>query len=156
MKRIFVSIFALIIGPVLSWAASIIGGPPGKLSFYCHGVHIHCTAEQKEFVEEALNSVVEYFDDAWPKYKSVVKRIILNEGIDTFFLIPYRTIIVKMSDINRMRSVRCFSAQLVADYERIKTFRDNWSSIIIWGSRVVDLAEASAVSARQKYLGLKE
>ncbi len=132
-----------------------ISGNAKRHSFM--GVHIYCTDDELNLVEDALRDVADFYGMRWAEYKGCLQMIVLNKPVHSHVCIPQKVSIIQSGDRSRMSSITHLAGWLIADFERIRFFSDNSFRMIIWKKEIPDLASESALSMRKKYLaGQKE
>lgn len=103
-------------------------------------------------LKSAVDQLIAFYGDDWPRYRKNLKWIILDNELQTILWVARRTTIVQESNANRMGSVEQFAAGLVADCERVHVHRKHHCSTIFWKKGIIALAHEQAAAKRNAYL----
>lgn len=149
------SLINLVVAPMAVGASRAAAKERGVKDFFHHGVAVYASDEHVELVKEALDRVAAFFGDDWPKYKKNLKRVILDPDQHTNLWFGQRSVVIKESDENRLRSINHMAAWLIADYQRIQYLKERHALKIIWSKRLMDAANASGKVALDRFVAQK-
>lgn len=120
--------------------------------FFYRDIAIYCAEEQMQQLKDAVDEVVSFYGDEWDCYRKNLKRIVLDDELQTILWVARRTTIIQESDVSRMSSVTHLASWLVADCERVQAYRENRCLNIIWKKNIPALARERAEAKRKHYL----
>ena len=149
------SLINLVVAPMAVGASRSAAKARGVTDFFHRGVAVYASDDHVEMVKGALDMVVSFYGDAWPKYARNLKRIILDPDQHTNLWFGQRSLIVTESDQNRMQSANHMAAWLIADFQRIQFLKERHSLKIIWSKGLLEAANVSGKAMLQKFVDLK-
>ena len=120
--------------------------------FFYDGIAVYCAENQVQFLKEAIDEIISYFGDAWPDYRNTLKRIVLDDELQSILWVARRTTIIQESDTRRLGSVKHLAGALIADCERIRICQQNRCTCILWKKDVFAEARIGAEKKRADYL----
>lgn len=121
-------------------------------NFYHQGIAVYCSPDHVPMLKDAVDQLIAFYGDDWPRNRKNLKWIILDNELQTILWVARRAVIVQESDATRLDSTSLFVAGLVADCERVRVHRKYHCSTIFWKKGIVALARGQAFEKRNEYL----
>ncbi len=120
--------------------------------FFHQGIAIYCHAEQVPLLKAAVDEVIVFFGDDWKRYRKNVKKIFIDDELQTILWVARRAVIIRESDSERLESSTQLAGWLVADIARVQAYKERRCGHIIWSKTVPALAKERARVARDNFL----
>jgi hypothetical protein len=150
--NISISLVNLFLSPVAVAIARQRARARKHKDFFHHGIAVYCSEEQVQTLKRAVDELVCFYADEWVRYQKNLKRIILDDELQTLLWVARRTTIIQESDTSRMSSVEHLASWLVADCERVQVHRENGCTHIVWKKGITAIARKRADEKRAEYL----
>ena len=146
----------LFVAPLAIRVARALAKSRGAKDFFHQGVAVYCSEERAPLIKDALDEVVRFFGDDWPRYRRNLKRIIVDPEIQSALWFSVRSLLVKEDKAMHAASAEHFAGFLVANYERIQCMRRKGALYVIWSSSLASTALECGKQRREAYFSGKK
>ncbi|MEE9368338.1 MAG: hypothetical protein V3V05_05690 [Pontiella sp.] len=121
-------------------------------NFFYRDIAIYCAEDQAQLLKDAVDAMITFYGEAWVQYQKNLKRIVLDDELQTILWVARRTIIIQESDERRMSSLVQLTGGLIFDCERVQVYRENHCATILWKKGILSMARNRAELKRLEYV----